>query len=58
MFSPGSLVYCSFLHGIYRPMGVILRKVNIEEYEVYVMHKYPQPQIIQSIYLELVNENR
>ena len=38
MFSPGDLVRCRFLSGIYTPLGIIIREAKPSVYEVFVMH--------------------
>ena len=59
MFNPGSLVRCKFLSGIYTPLGLIIRKANIAEYEVLVMHAPgPKRQYIEIKNMEVINENR
>jgi len=61
MFNPGSLVRCKLLSGIYTPLGLIIRKANIAEYEVLVMHdRYdgPERQYVQTKDLEFINESR
>ena len=59
MFNPGSLVRCKFLSGIYTPLGLIIRKANIAEYEVLVMHAPgPKCQYIEIKNMEVINENR
>ncbi len=59
MFNPGSLVRCKFLSGIYTPLGLIIRKVNIAEYEVLVMHgRGPKRQYVETKNIEVINENR
>ena len=59
MFNPGSLVRCKFLLGIYTPLGLIIRKTNIAEYEVLVMHAPgPKRQYVEIRNIEVINENR
>jgi hypothetical protein len=59
MFNPGSLVRCKFLSAIYTPLGLIIRKVNIAEYEVLVMHgRDPKRQYVETKNIEVINENR
>ena len=59
MFNPGSLVRCKFLSGIYTPLGLIIRKANVAEYEVLVMHAPgPKRQYVEIRNIEVINENR
>ena len=60
MFNPGSLVRCKFLSGIYTPLGLIIRKANVAEYEVLVMHGAagPKRQYVETKNIEVINENR
>ena len=60
MFNPGSLVRCKFLSGIYTTLGLIIRKANVAEYEVLVMHGPPGPkrQYVETKTIEVINENR
>ena len=60
MFNPGSLVRCKMLGGIYTPLGLIIRKANVAEYEVLVMHgpAGPKRQFVQTKDIEIINENR
>ena len=59
MFNPGSLVRCKFLSGIYTPLGLIIRKANVAEYEVLVMHNLgPNRQYVQTKDIEVINESR
>ena len=59
MFNPGSLVRCKMLGGIYTPLGLIIRKANVAEYEVLVMHdRGPNRQFVQTKNIEIINENR
>ena len=60
MFNPGSLVRCKFLAGIYTPLGLIIRKVNVAEYEVLVMHSPAgaKRQYVATKNIEVINENR
>ena len=58
MFNPGSLVRCRMLGGIYTPLGLIIRKANVAEYEVLVMHgRRPNRQCLGASYLEIVSES-
>ena len=66
MFNPGSLVRCKMLGGIYTPLGLIIRKANVAEYEVLVMHRSnlpggtssPKRQYVETKNIEVINENR
>ena len=59
MFNPGSLVRCKMLGGIYTPLGLIIRKANVAEYEVLVMHAPgPKRQYVETKNIEVINENR
>ena len=59
MFNPGSLVRCKFLSAIYTPLGLIIRKANVAEYEVLVMHgRGPNRQYVETKNIEVINENR
>lgn len=59
MFNPGSLVRCKFLSGIYTPLGLIIRKANVAEYEVLVMHAPgPKRQYVEIRNMEVINESR
>ena len=59
MFNPGSLVRCKFLSGIYTPLGLIIRKANVAEYEVLVMHAPgPNRQYVEIRNMEVINESR
>ena len=59
MFNPGSLVRCRMLGGIYTPLGLIIRKANVAEYEVLVMHgRGANRQFVQTKDIEVINENR
>ncbi len=56
---PGSLVRCRLLSGVYRPLGLIIRKANVAEYEVLVMHAPgPKRQFVETKDLEFISENR
>ncbi len=56
MFNPGSLVRCKLLSGIYTPLGLIIRKANVAEYEVLVLRGRagPKRQLVQAKDLEIV----
>ena len=59
MFNPGSLVRCKMLGGIYTPLGLIIRKANVAEYEVLVMHTPgPKRQYVEIRNMEVINESR
>ena len=59
MFSPGDLVRCKMLSGIYTPLGIIIREANPTVYEVLVMHdRGPNRQCLSASYLEKVSESR
>jgi len=59
MFSPGDLVRCKMLSGIYTPLGIIIREANPTVYEVLVMHdRGPNRQCLSASYLEVVSEGR
>ena len=59
MFNPGSLVRCKMLGGIYTPLGLIIRKANVAEYEVLVMHAPgPKRQYVEIRNMEVINESR
>ena len=59
MFSPGDLVRCKMLGGIYTPLGIIIREANPTVYEVLVMHgPGPNRQCVNIASLEVINESR
>ena len=66
MFSPGDLVRCRFLSGIYTPLGIVIREAEPSVYEVLVMHRSnlpggtsrPKRQCVNAVSLEVVNESR
>ncbi len=59
MFSPGALVRCKMLGGISTPLGIIIRKANIAEYQVLLMHAPgPKRQYIEIKNMEVINESR
>jgi hypothetical protein len=47
------------LGGIYTPLGLIIRKANVAEYEVLVMHgRGPNRQYVETKNIEVINESR